>query len=80
MDLSDDSGLQEYEYLWSKEGGWILVRLDPSKGDEIDNLCIIDEIRKIFIAIEDDDLYYQVKKRMLNEGIKIVSNLVPGKH
>lgn len=61
--------MEEFGYLWTdKKESYVLVKVSSG-------YCIYNEIEKMVLLIEDNKLKEEVIKKMIDNGVKIVTKI-----
>jgi hypothetical protein len=69
-----NSEIAEFSYLWDGSSpSWALLHINVDKPEEDPRYLIVDTETRSALLIRDDTTYAQVKEKMLEEGIPIVS-------
>ena len=74
------STVENYKHLWDGSApAWALVQVNPDKTGEEPRYAIFNTETKRALSIRDDEIYAEVKKKMLENGVSIVSLASGGK-
>jgi hypothetical protein len=74
--MENETDISEYSDLWDDPAsGWVLFHLNANKENEIPEYAIFNIEKKIATIIEDENECSQVKKKMLKEGVQIVTKM-----
>lgn len=61
-----------YAYLWDgSESSWVLGEFSP--GDDVQRLLVFNVESKLALVIEDPETHAEVVRRMLSEGVPVVT-------
>jgi hypothetical protein len=68
--------ISEYSYLWDgSESGWALLHFNSNQESEMPKYMVVNTENKSVLIIEDDPECYLVEKKMLEEGVRIVTKM-----
>ena len=66
--------IDDYKYLWDGSSpAWSLVQVNPDNAGEVPRYSIFNVETKRALLIRDDEIYAEVKKRMMERGVSIIS-------
>lgn len=66
--------VEDYKHLWDgSTQTWALVQVNSDKKGEEPRYAIFNTETKRALSIRDDKIYAEVKKKMLENGVSIVS-------
>jgi hypothetical protein len=66
--------VSEYSYLWDGSSPeWALLYVNINQENEAPRYGIVDTESRDVLIIEDDDAFIQVKRKMIEGGVRIVS-------
>lgn len=64
---------KDFEHIWTTEcSNYVLVRLPA---DPEDRYAILEKETHLSVIIEDDGVYHEVVQKMIDAGVRIVSDL-----
>lgn len=67
--------LESYRYLWEDESGrYVLIQSDKDS-QELETCLVYDQETKMVLLEEDDDVYREIKRRLAEKGIPMLSAL-----
>ena len=73
-----DRDLSELSTFW--ESGRYVLHHWKEENDLMADCMIYDLKDRLIVRIEDDEIYYALKKRMLDAGVPVIRELPPGQH
>jgi hypothetical protein len=74
--MENEVDISEYSYLWDgSELGWALFHFNVNQEDEAPKYGIVNIERKTILHIEDEFESIQIGKKMLKEGIQVVTKM-----
>jgi hypothetical protein len=64
---------EEFNYLWDgSEAGWVLLYVNVKNPEEVPSYLIVNTETRHALLMHDDALSREVKKKMLENGGKVV--------
>jgi hypothetical protein len=76
MEIESEIDVSEYSYLWDgSESGWTLLHFNSNQESEPPKYMVVNTENKSVLIIEDDPECYQVERKMLEEGVQIVTKM-----
>jgi len=72
-----DEKLESYRYVWADESGrYVLLQSDPGNQD-LETCLVYDLVTKTGLLEEDDDVYRELKTRLAQKGVPMLSAVPP---
>lgn len=74
MHLSSEEIVEDCRYVWDgTEPGWILFHVNADQPDAEPEYAIVHEPTHQALIIEDDSAYNEIKRRMQEAGIPVIT-------
>jgi hypothetical protein len=73
--MDSETKIEGFSYLWDASSSWALLNINSDEPEQEPKYIIVDTATSQALLISDNNLYRNVKKMMLEKGVKIISSL-----
>ncbi|QSQ26147.1 hypothetical protein JY651_14965 [Pyxidicoccus parkwayensis] len=78
--MPEATKLEKYSYLWDGSSPeWVLVVVGQDKSGQEPRYVIFNLRDRTALLIEDDKLSEEIKRRMIESGVRVVTSLEDGR-
>jgi hypothetical protein len=73
--MGNENKIEEFNYLWDASSSWALLNINSDEPEKEPVYIIVETETSQALLISDNNLYRNVKKMMLEKGVRIISSL-----